>query len=111
MERIIRSLVLVALVVLLSIGGLAVPASGGQGGPTRVRILDNRFRPVRVTIARGTVVRWVNQGNRDHTSTGPGWNSGSLDPGDAFRRRFNQTGTFAYRCTIHASMRGTIVVE
>lgn len=109
MRRTIRALPVLFLVVLLLVVGLAAPASGG--GARRVRIVDNRFRPRTVTIERGTRVRWVNTGNRDHTTTGRGWNSGSLDPGDTFRRRFNRRGTFAYRCTIHATMRGTIVVE
>ena len=102
--RIVLSLALALLVVLL-----AIPASAGSA--TRVRIIDNRFRPSNVTIERGTVVRWVNAGNNNHTSTGPGWNSGTLNPGESFRRRFRQRGTFSYRCTIHAGMRGTIIVE
>ena len=109
MRRTIRSHLLLFLVVLVASVALAAPAIGG-GSVTRVRIIDNGFRPNRITIDRGTAVRWVNTGNRDHTTTGPGWNS-RLDPGDVFRRRFNQRGTFAYRCTIHATMRGTIVVE
>ena len=110
-RRTIRSLPLLFLVVLILVVGLAAPASGGGGGPRRVRIVDNRFRPNRITIDRGTAVRWVNRGNRDHTTTGRAWNSGALDPGDSFRRQFNRRGTFAYRCTIHATMRGTIVVQ
>ncbi|MCI0636169.1 MAG: cupredoxin domain-containing protein [Actinobacteria bacterium] len=109
MRRTIRSLPLLFLVVFVLVVGLAAPAIGG--GATRVRIIDNGFRPRTVTIDRGTAVRWVNTGNRDHTTTGPGWDSGALDPGDTFRRRFNRRGTFAYRCTIHATMRGTIIVE
>jgi plastocyanin len=33
-----------------------------------------------------------------------------MPPGDTFSRRFRSEGTFRYHCTIHASMRGTIVV-
>jgi len=102
--HIVLSLALTLLVVLL-----AIPASAGSA--TRVRIIDKRFRPSNVTIERGTVVRWANTGNNNHTSTGPGWNSGTLNPGESFRRRFRQRGTFSYRCTIHAGMRGTIIVE
>jgi plastocyanin len=110
--RTARTWFLVALIATLVTAGLALPASGGgQQQVTRVRMVDERFRPRNITIDRGTFVRWVNRDNLDHTSTGPGWNSGRLDPGDTFRRRFNQTGTFSYRCTIHLTMRGTIVVE
>lgn len=105
-------ILIMALVAALAIGGLPVPASGGGNAVAKVRMVDgDRFRPRTVTIARGTVVRWVNKDNHDHTSTGPGWNSGRLDPDDTFRRTFNQVGTFNYRCTIHLTMRGTIVVQ
>jgi plastocyanin len=110
-RRTIRSVPLLFLVVLVLVVGLAAPASGGGSGPRRVRIVDNRFRPRTVTIDRGTAIRWVNRGTRDHTATGRTWSSGVLDPGDSFRRRFNRRGTFAYRCTIHATMRGTVVVQ
>ena len=109
MRRSARRSLLSVLIAASAIGALAAPATGGE--ITKVKMVDgNRFRPGTVTIARGTVVKWVNRDNHDHTSTGPGWNR-RLDPGDAFRRTFNEAGTFAYRCTIHASMRGTIVVE
>lgn len=76
----------------------------------RVRIVDNAFSPRRITIDRGTVVRWVNTGVNNHTSTGNAWDSGIISPGDSFRRQFGRRGTFRYRCTIHSFMRGTIRV-
>lgn len=84
-----------------------------RGGPSRVRIIDNAYRPRTMTVARGTVVRWVNLGNNDHTITAntDRWGSGALAPGEAFHRPFRRTGTYRYHCTIHPSMRGRIVVE
>ena len=111
MKPSIRPLLPAVIIVMLAIGGLPVPASGGDNHPTKVKMVDgDRSRPRTVTITQGTAVKWVNKDNHDHTSTGPGWNS-RLDPGDSFRRTFNQVGTFNYRCTIHSTMRGTIVVE
>jgi plastocyanin len=80
---------------------------------SRVRIIDNAFRPRNLTIARGTVVRWVNRGENSHTTTSNRdlWNSGTLSPGDTFRRRFRRTGTFRYHCSIHTGMTGTITVS
>lgn len=111
-----RSLIAcVALVVALIV--LAPEAVADRRGDhargasrARVRIVDNAFRPGRITIARGTVVRWVNTGQNNHTSTGNAWNSGIISPGDSFRRRFRSRGRFRYHCTIHANMRGTIRV-
>jgi plastocyanin len=111
-----RSLIAcVALVVALIVfapeavaGGRGDHARGG--GRARVRIVDNAFQPPRITIQRGTVVRWVNTGSNNHTSTGNGWNSGIISPQDSFRRRFRSRGRFRYHCTIHANMMGTIRV-
>jgi plastocyanin len=111
-----RSLIAcVALVVALIVlapeavaGGRGDHARGGARA--RVRIVDNAFRPGRITIERGTVVRWVNVGSNNHTSTSNAWNSGIISPGDSFRRRFRSRGRFRYHCTIHANMRGTIRV-
>ena len=87
----------------------------GPSGTTqvvRVRIVDNAFRPRNLTVARGTVVRWVNRGDRTHTTTSNTslWDH-TLSPGDSFRRRFRRMGTFAYHCSIHTEMTATITVN
>ena len=78
----------------------------------RVRIVDKAFRPRNLSIARGTVVRWVNRGDRGHTTTSDTsiWDSNALSPGEAFRRRFRRMGSFGYHCTIHSGMTATITV-
>lgn len=87
-------------------------ASTGAGGTARVRMVDNAFRPRRITITRGTRVRWTNRGEIVHTSTSTAglWDSGLLVPGEAFTRRFNRVGTFRYFCTVHTTMRGRVIV-
>jgi plastocyanin len=105
--------VALALVVLAP----AVGAHERGGGPrvatqaVRVRVIDFAFRPRTLTIARGTVVRWVNRGDRTHTTTSNTglWNQ-RLAPGETFRRRFRRMGTFAYHCTIHPQMTARVIV-
>ena len=96
----------------------ATPAFAAKVGPSvagrsveRVVIDDNAFSPRRIAISRGDVVKWVNRDNLPHTSTSSSWNSGRLDPGETFRRRFRRAGSFSYRCTIHPGMSGTVVVR
>jgi plastocyanin len=98
----------------------AAPALAGCGdqvvGPGRtaaVTIRDNSFSPQTVIIARGTAVRWTNSGAVAHTSVADGgaWSSGNIAPQGTFSHTFNTLGTFAYRCTLHAGMTGTILVE
>lgn len=78
----------------------------------RVRMVDNAFRPRKVTVSRGTRVRWVNRGQASHTATSNTglWDSGLVAPGDAWARTFRRAGTFRYRCAIHTTMTGVVVV-
>ena len=107
------------MVVALTLDVLAPPvgAAEGEAGPSgatqvvRVRVVDFAFRPRNLTIAHGTVVRWMNRGDVTHTTTSNTslWNH-TLAPGEIFRRRFRRMGTFAYHCSIHPQMTGTITV-
>ncbi len=84
------------------------PAEGNT-----VAIQDNLFSPATRNVSVGTTVRWVNNGSTVHntiSNTGV-WTSSNLNPSAEFTHTFNTTGTFPYRCTLHAGMTGTIVVE
>ena len=114
MHATIRCIVVALALVVLAPAVGAHERGGGPSAATqvvRVRIIDFAFRPRTLTIARGTVVRWVNRGNRTHTTTSNTrlWNH-TLAPGETFGRRFRRTGTFAYHCSIHTQMTGTITV-
>lgn len=74
-----------------------------------------RFIPDTITIEAGTTVEWVNAGTNVHTVTGDqyAWDSGSLEPGEKYSRRFDSKGTFTYFCIPHheKGMVGTIIVK
>ena len=102
----LRSIVpLMALAALL----VAVPATAAT---KTVNAQGFAFVGGSPTIAQGDEVSWDNQGAAHHTSTRsafPGWigpTAGQRQP-----RTFTQAGAFAYRCTIHGSMTGTIKVR
>ena len=65
------------------------------------------------TVAVGDTVLWTNRGSAPHTATAIGgeWNSGTLTAGGSFQRTFSSAGSFAYLCTIHPFMTGTITVQ
>ena len=92
--------------------GLAVMGGGVASGATTVRMKDNFFRSRRVQVEKGTRVKWVNRGSNPHTTTANSgkWDSGTLNPGQSFARRFRKVGTFRYHCEIHDGMTGKIVV-
>jgi plastocyanin len=114
MRLAIRCIVVaLALIVLAPAVAADEPGREPRGATqvVRVRIVDFAFRPRNLTIDRGTVVRWANRGNRRHTTTSNTglWNH-TLAPGETFRRRFRRMGSFAYHCSIHPQMTGTITV-
>jgi plastocyanin len=87
-------------------------ASGAPAGRASVAIRDFEFAPPSITVVKGTTVTWTNRGNAPHTATAAdhSFDSGMLQRGGKFSRRFDTVGTFQYLCLVHPSMRGTVVV-
>ena len=99
---------------ILSMVALVVfaPAASAQDDMT-VSIQDFFFSPDQMTVAPGTTVTWVNDGQQPHTSTADDgtWDSGTLQPGDDYSFTFDQPGTYTYHCSIHPDMTATITVS
>ncbi len=72
------------------------------------------FSPLNVTVMLGvnSTVVFFNNDAAVHTATANdgSWNTGDVLPGQAAMIKFNTTGTFAYHCTYHPYMVGTITV-
>jgi len=101
-------LVLVSAAVLL----MAMPTAGAQQDQdvVTVSIQDGFFDPSEVTVAPGTTVTWVNEGNLPHTVTADNglFDSGVLYPGDSYSVWFDGLGTVTYHCS--PSMTGSVTV-
>jgi plastocyanin len=80
---------------------------------TGVTISDFQFAPTSVTIDVGDTVTWTNDGPTPHSATADdgGFDTGIFDAGQSRSETFDQAGTFAYFCTPHPNMRGTITVR
>jgi plastocyanin len=105
--RAITRTVLAGALALASLGGMT-PATAAT---RRVLVVDNFFQPAARRVPRGTTVRWVNQGQNRHTTTSvKGLWDATLDPGEAFARRFRRVGRFRYYCEVHDGMVGRIRV-
>lgn len=89
--------------------------SSTQGTVTgNITIRTMLFTPSQITVKKGEAVKWTNNDDTAHTVTidhGTGPNSDLIQPGRTYTYTFNQTGSFQYHCSIHPSMRGTIVVK
>jgi len=110
------AIVLSVLLVIPAVSPASALRARGEVHPRvtveRVRMIDNVYRPKKVTVVRGTRIRWVNRGLASHTATANSgaWDSGLVASGDTWARTFRKAGTFRYHCTLHSAMTGVIVV-
>jgi plastocyanin len=86
------------------------------GGENTITIKNFAFDPQTLTIKSGTVVTWMNQDGPSHTvvsdSGSPvAFSSDPLSNGTSYKFTFTQPGTYTYHCSIHPSMKGTIIVQ
>lgn len=106
-----RRIVAIA-VATATLAGFGIAASPVIAADGTVTIKDNVFQPAAVSVGVNETVTWSNLGARNHTVTADdgSFDSGPLEPGDAFATVFPTAGSFPYHCAIHPTMRGTITV-
>src|SRR6186997_3405134 len=114
MTRILTTSLFIAMTVAAvaacsgSSGSAAPSAATSQapaapaGGATAVTIKDFQFTPATTSVPTGSKVTWTNNDTTAH--------SGNLAPAATFDQTFTTAGTFAYHCTIHSQMKGTVTV-
>ena len=102
----------------LAIGALSA-GSGRAKGPAnpaprmhRVDIRQFAFEPVRLEVAAGDTVIWVNADVVPHTATAldSAWTSPGLSQDGQWRQVFTRPGTHEYLCAYHPGMRGVVRV-
>lgn len=81
-----------------------------------VTIGNFAFLPASLTVKKGTVVVWTNTDLVVHDVVGtdgklPELKSPLFGQGGTYRFSFDEVGSFAYYCSVHPSMRGTVTVE
>jgi amicyanin len=78
-------------------------------------IVINRlaYTQPQIEIAAGTTVIWKNDDQLAHTVTADdaSFDSGMIPTGGSWSYTFTTPGTFAYHCTPHPFMKGTVVVK
>ncbi|KAA1417950.1 hypothetical protein F0U44_15045 [Nocardioides humilatus] len=88
-----------------------VAAPSAIGGAVIVTVADNSFSPTAKTVPQGQTIGWSFTGSNTHTATS---NQAFFDSGfrssGQFNAGFNSAGRFPYHCSIHATMKGSIVV-
>jgi plastocyanin len=112
-----RGLLLIPLTALALLFGSA--GSAAAEGPT-VPIRDFAF-PLEITTQIGEAVTWVNEdtaaphnvvaGVPGDPNTGEMFASEYLQSGQTFSVTFEQPGTYDYFCSLHPTMRGSVIVS
>ena len=89
------------------------PSAEAGGGGDAVTIQNFAFGPQSLSVAVGTTVTWTNADSAAHTATADdgSFDSKSIAAGSTFSQTFDTAGTFAYHCSIHPNMTGTIEVK
>ena len=91
----------------------AAPASAGGAAGT-VSIKGFAFIPPEATTTVGGTLTWTNEDDTAHNVTFDDasiTSSGNIDKAGTFSATFAAAGTFAYKCTIHPTMLGTVKVS
>jgi len=94
-------------------GGGDVPAPSGDAvRSARIEIEDFAYNPDPVTIEEGGKVIWINRDSAPHTATAEdgSFDTGTLEEGKLKSETFKEPGTYAYICSIHPQMHGTVEV-
>jgi plastocyanin len=82
---------------------------------TEVDIQNHAFSQQTVSVAVGSQVTWVNLDQDPHSvadsSDNKQFHSAALDTQDKFSVTFTKPGKYAYFCTLHPDMVGTVIVK
>jgi plastocyanin len=106
-----RNVLVIPILALLTI---AVAAAYAQDPVTKtVGMKSMTFSPAAVEIKIGDTITWTNDDDRDHTviSTDKLFKSENLRAGESYSYKFTKAGKFAYTCTYHPRMKGTVTVK
>jgi len=101
----------------VAIAGCATTPQGvGAGAVTPqpddavVELVGLTFQPSALQVPIGKRVRWQWTDSVVHNVVSDDFASSKAQSGGAYAVRFDRAGTFAYRCSLHTGMEGTITV-
>jgi len=79
---------------------------------TSVSVEDDFFNPSNIQVSPGQTVTWTWSTSTTHNVTFGDGSSGDKGGANAsFNKTFPTTGTFAYDCTLHGGMSGSVLVK
>ena len=109
LTRRLRFLILLTA-VLIAVSAVSALASSGK----TVKVGDNYYGPKTLTVGKGTKVTWNWVGVLKHNIVvhkGPSSFSSKTQVRGSYSHTFTKKGTYDLVCTIHPSMKMTVVVR
>ncbi|HZL40799.1 MAG TPA: cupredoxin family copper-binding protein [Pseudolabrys sp.] len=102
---------------ILAQGAMVFAVAAALASPVRAATVEAKignftFNPQQITVKAGDTVVWTNGDDIPHTVTSKTglFKSKALDTTDKFSFTFATPGSYAYFCSLHPHMTGTIVV-
>lgn len=109
-QRRAAALALVCATGLAWAGSLASAAEKPVTHTVIIKVTS--YAPLALTVKRGDTVVWMNQDPFPHTVTAAGaFDSKSIAAGASWKYKPRRVGEYAYTCTFHPNMKGTLKVE
>ena len=99
-------------ILVMALGLLLALPVAARAEDSTVQIKEFVFTPVDQTLTAGGSVRWLNNDATIHDATAldETWDTPPLGIGEEASVTFETPGTYAYICSLHPLMRGTITV-
>lgn len=112
----IVAVVITALVLVAGCGGGGTTSTSGRTAPSgaaQITMKNIAFTPADVTVKVGQTVTWTNEDSAQHdvVANDGTFKSDLLSKGQSFSFTFTKAGSFAFYCSIHPQMKGTITVQ
>ena len=99
----------------LLLAGAAASTSGATSAAVApVVVIENvQFSPQNLIVKAGERITWVNRDLFPHTATADGkiFESQAIAPNASWNWVAGKPGTYAYGCTFHPTMKGTVTVQ
>ncbi|MDQ2963333.1 MAG: cupredoxin family copper-binding protein [Pseudomonadota bacterium] len=88
-------------------------AIGAEKATTHTVIIEGvKYEPETLAVKRGDTVVWINKDPFPHTVTAKGaFDSHDIGAGKSWKYTARKAGEYAYVCTLHPNMKGTLMVE
>ena len=109
----IRRTLLALALSLLAWSAISVIAEARKPQTHQVVMDAMVFRPASLTVRKGDTIVWINEDVVAHTATSAsaGFDSNIVQPGKSWKHTVRARGDFAYVCTYHPRMKGTLRVK